>query len=120
MSEHESQSARILICSTCEGERSREAEGDAVSDALRRAGLADQVTVEFAGCIGACTAPVAIGLQGERRASYVFSGINLLDDADDIAATTVAYLTTRKGWIVDAHVCGRLRECLQTRLPALR
>lgn len=89
-------------------------------DALAQAGLAEQVNVEFAGCIGACTAPVAIGLQGSGRASYVFSGINILDDADDIAATTLAYLTTRKGWIVDAHVCGRLRECLQTRLPALR
>lgn len=90
-----------------------------MNDALRRAGLADQVNVEFAGCIGSCTAPITIGLQGNGRASYVFSGINLLDDADDIAATTLAYLNARKGWIVDAHVCGRLRECLQTRLPAL-
>ncbi|WP_156477467.1 DUF1636 family protein [Falsihalocynthiibacter arcticus] len=120
MSEYENRSARILICSTCQGERSRKVEGDTLNDALRRAGLADQVNVEFAGCIGSCIAPVSIGLQGDGRASYVFSGIDLLKDADDIAATCRVYLNTRKGWIVDAHVCGRLRECLQTRLPVLR
>lgn len=120
LSGHENRTARILICSTCQGERKRKAEVDTVTDALCRAGLADQVSVECAGCIGSCEAPVSIGLQGDGRASYVFSGINLLDDADDIAATCRAYLNTRKGWIIDAHVCGRLRECLQTRLPALR
>lgn len=120
MPEYESRSARILICSTCEGERSRKSEVDTVNDALKRAGLTGQVSVEFAGCIGSCKAPVSIGLQGDGRASYVFSGLDLLDDADDIAATCRAYLNTRKGWIIDAHVCGRLRECLQTRLPALR
>jgi len=111
--------ARILICTTCEGERSRSAESDALREALERAGLANRITFEFGGCVGACAEPVAIGLQGEGLASYVFSGLDLHEDADDIAATCQAYLAARKGWIVDAHPCGRLRDCLRARLPAL-
>lgn len=119
MTENQSMKARILICSTCEGERSRTAESDAVIQALDRAGLADRITFEFGGCIGACAEPVVIGLQGEGLASYVFSGLNLREDADDIAATCETYLMCRKGWIIDAHPCGRLRDCLRARLPAL-
>lgn len=119
MNGNRSLKARILICSTCDGERSRAAEADEVREALARAGLADRITFEFGGCIGACVEPIAIGLQGEGLATYVFSGLNLREDADDIAATCQAYLAARKGWILDAHPCGRLRDCLRARLPTL-
>lgn len=111
--------ARLLICSTCTGMRNRLAEEQALRSALQQAELTRQVRLEFGGCVNACPEPVAIGLQGKGRASYVFSGIDLVQDADDIAATCQVYIGAAKGWIVDAHACGRLRDCLRARLPSL-
>ena len=111
--------ARVLICSSCVGSRSRQAEEAALRTALQQAGLTDLVRLEFGGCFNACSEPVAIGLQGEGRASYVFSGIDLERDADALAATCRAFLDARKGWIIDGHACGRLRNFLRARVPAL-
>lgn len=111
--------ARVLVCSTCTGARNRPVEEQALRTALNQAGLTGLVRLEFGGCMNACPEPVAIGLQGEGLASYVFSGIDLIQDADDIAATCRAYLDASKGWVVDARACGRLRDRLRARLPAL-
>ena len=58
-------------------------------------------------------------MQAKGRASYVFSDIDLKKNAKDIAQTCQVYLTVPKGWIEDAHPCGRLRYCLRARIPAL-
>lgn len=90
----------------------------ALHQAIQNEGLGNTVLIEFGGCLNACSEPIAMGLQGSGRASYVFSGIDLVKDAEDIARTCKKYLELRKGWIVDAQDCGRLRHCLRARLPA--
>ena len=70
-------------------------------------------------CFSGCAEPTALALQGQGRASYVFSGLDVVADADDIAATCKTYLDSPKGWIEDARPCGRLRMCLRARIPAL-
>ncbi|WP_174822784.1 DUF1636 family protein [Ruegeria lacuscaerulensis] len=110
---------RLLICNSCSGTRNREAERQAVQAALIRAGLDDQVTVADHACFSSCTEPTALALQSAGRASYVFSGINVVADANDIAATCKAFLNSPGGWIEDARPCGRLRMCLRARIPAL-
>lgn len=91
----------------------------AVDAALARAELDRHVSVVEHACFSGCSEPVAIALQAEGRGSYVFSGVNVARDADDIAATCRTYLDSPKGWIEDARPCGRLRMCLRARIPAL-
>ena len=52
-------------------------------------------------------------------ASYVFSGVSLSADLDDIVATCRVYAESPEGIITDAHACGRLRELLVARLPPI-
>ena len=111
---------RLSICTSCSGQRDRAAERQAVAEALAHAGLADRVDLEEHACFSACAQPVAVGLQGQGMASYVFEGIDPVADAADIAATCRTYLDSQSGWIEDARPCGRLRECLRARLPALQ
>ncbi len=90
-----------------------------VRRALARHRLGGQVQLVAIDCMGACDAPVALGLQAIGRAGYVFAGLDPGPDADDIARTCQTYLDAPDGWIEDARGCGRLRDCLRARLPAL-
>lgn len=110
---------RLLLCATCAGDDDRAAALEVIRAALRRAGLEDRVALALQDCMGACDAPVTLGLQGRGRASYVFAGLDPVRDAADIARTCRACLDAPGGWIEDARGCGRLRLCLRARLPAL-
>jgi predicted metal-binding protein len=116
---HENAPVTLLLCATCTG-GDRSADLEAVKVALAKQGLTTQVHLESVDCMGACEAPVSLGLQGVGRASYVFAGVQPLLDAQDIARTCQTYLDAPAGWIEDARPCGRLRDCLRARLPALR
>ena len=82
------------------------------------ADLPGQVAVALSPCIERCDAPLALTLQSENGAGYVFAGIKPETDLTDIVATCQAYLDSPDGWIEDARPCGRLRFCLAARLPA--
>lgn len=110
----------LLLCTTCAGAETRDQDRDAIRAALQRQGLDDRVRLRAIACMGACEAPVSLGLQGAGRASYVFAGLVPQQDAADIAKTCQHYLDSPEGWIEDARPCGRLRLCLRTRLPALK
>ena len=107
---------RILICETCDGA----APGDVAQlrEALRAEGLTG-FEVGAVACMGACAAPLALAVQGDGRATFVFDGVDLIADAADIASTARAWLAARDGWIEDGAACGRLRERLRARTPAL-
>lgn len=111
---------RLSVCSSCAGVRDRGAEQRALRQALDRAGLADRVDLGEHACFSSCDTAIALSLQGPRMASYVFSGIDVGADADDIAATCQVYLDSPAGWIEDARPCGRLRLCLHARIPAFQ
>ena len=108
----------LRLCTGCEGGGMREGKS-AVQDALDKAGLADLVRVRPAACLGACEAPRSLALQSPGRASYVFAGVDLIEQATDIAATCQTYLDAPKGWIEDARPCGTLRHQLRARIPDL-
>lgn len=110
---------RILICSSCSGERDLQADLQAVESALKTAGLSNCVDVSDHACFSSCEEPTVMTMQGAKRASYVFSGVDPVGDANDIAATCKTYLSSPGGWIEDARPCGRLRLCLRARIPAL-
>lgn len=95
------------------------AERRAVETALKRIGLADSVQIADHTCFSTCAEPTSVALQSVGGASYVFSGINVVSDAADIAATCQTYLNSPAGWIEDARPCGRLRLCLRARIPAI-
>lgn len=113
---------RIVVCATCDPEAGGEGAERFLSslrETLDRDGLGDVVELAPVECMSACAEPVALALQGEGRASYLFSGVAPIEDVADIVATCRAYLAAPEGWIVDARPCGRLRLCLKGRIPAL-
>lgn len=85
---------------------------------LDDAKLSDALKVSSVECMGACDTPLALALQGTQRATYLFAGIDVKSDKDDIVATCRTYLDSPAGWIEDARPCGRLRLCLRARIPA--
>lgn len=108
----------LLLCATCNG-GDRRADLLALQHALDEQGLKAQVRLALVDCMGACAQPVSLGLQGVGRASYVFAGVAPQQDARDIARTCQTYLAAPAGWMEDARPCGRLRDCLRARLPAI-
>ncbi len=107
---------RLLICSECRN--SAPVSLGPIEQELSKLGLNGSVSVGISPCLEKCDAPVAMTLQMDGGASYVFSGIDPEQDATDIAATCKAYLDHADGWIQDARPCGRLRYCLTVRVPA--
>lgn len=100
---------RVTICATCAGP------GDKLAAALK--GL-DGWEVVMHPCLSVCTEPVAMAVQGDGAATYVFAGVTDAE-ADDVRAFVDLYDKADKGWIEDARPAGRLRFCLKTRVPAL-
>ena len=112
----------ITICSKCEQNNSeipKRAQELALQEALKTSGLAQAFSVRWVDCMNVCDEPVTIALQGKTKATYVFAGVSLNTDINDIVTTCQAYLTADGGWIEDAKPCGRLRHCLKSRIPAL-
>jgi predicted metal-binding protein len=112
---------RIYLCPGCRrgtGDTS-ESERDLLNRALANAGLDGEFAVVVGDCMGGCEAPVSIGFNGNGRAGYVFNGVSVVQDMDDILTFCRAYLRAEKGWIVDARALGRLRHCLRARVPGL-
>lgn len=85
--------------------------------ALESAGLSEAMELRSDGCLGPCDRPVVMALQSAGGSGYVFAGLDLQTDAEDIVATCRLYLESRQGWIEDARACGRLRHLLVARIP---
>ncbi|MGI9352580.1 MAG: DUF1636 family protein [Rhizobiaceae bacterium] len=116
---------KIIICSSCTPEVASEKHSSLqeftalLENALDAAGLAEEFEVGLVECMGACENPVAVAIQGQGRATYLFAGVEPANDSQDIIQTCKSYLATTDGWIEDARSCGRLRELLRSRVPAL-
>jgi len=112
----------IIICRTCTphpGTAEGCDKGQAILDALEATEMRGTFSLSYVDCMGACTEPTAIAFQGTGLATFLFSGISVETDIEDIIKTCRTYLESPNGWIEDAHACGRLRECLHARIPAL-
>lgn len=112
----------LHICQSCLGTDTAKPPSDRELAALQAKFIAADmnVTVARVDCLNVCDAPAAISLQAADKASYVFSGIDITADAEDIVATCKAHAKAEMGWITDASECGRLRFCLVARLPSLK
>lgn len=108
--------AVLRVCSACDAEGFAGAR-DGLQTALEAAGLSARVIAQD--CMNACGAPVSLALQGEGRATYFFAGVDPVEDCADVVETVRLFLASPDGWIEDARGCGRLRHCLQGRVPAL-
>ncbi len=116
---------RILVCSTCASDNENAAAAPSlvhrtmIVEAVCKAGLEQDFEVGSVACMGACEAPVAIAIQGHDRGTYLFAGVDPEADLPDIISTCRTYLEAPRGWIEDARPCGRLRELLRSRVPAM-
>lgn len=112
----------VTICSKCDLEEtssSRRGREIALKQALDNAGLSEKFSVRWSDCLNVCDEAVTLAIQSDTKATYVFAGVSLNSDIDDIVSTCRAYLAADGGWIDDARPCGRLRHCLKCRIPAL-
>jgi predicted metal-binding protein len=108
----------LRLCSICEN-ADFDRDSGLIRQALNEAGLQGRVRVTQAACLGACESPSVLSLQGQGKATFVFSGVDLAQDAMDVARTCQTYLEAHKGWIKDARPCGRLRHKLRAKVPTL-
>ena len=100
---------RITVCATC-----REGAGAALADYLKERGVA----VRLVECLSACSAPLALAVTGEGKASYLFGGVDPEAQAEEVVAFMGLYRDAPKGEVADARPCGALRFCLRGRIPA--
>lgn len=100
---------RVIICETCAGP------GAELAAAI---GRLDGWDVEMHPCLSVCAEPVAMAVQADGCATYVFAGLTEAN-AKDVHAFVKLYEEAQAGWIEDARPAGRLRFCLKTRVPAL-
>ena len=111
----------LHICQSCLATKSAKPPSDeALADLQSKfSATGMDVIVKPVDCLNVCDAPAAIALQAPGKASYVFSGVDVSGDADDILATCEAHAEAESGWISNALGCGRLRFCLVARVPAI-
>lgn len=100
----------LTICETCAGP------GLALAAKL---GCIKGWNIVMHPCLSVCNDPVAIAVQGDGGATYVFAGLTDAD-ADNVRVFVGLYDAAPSGWIEDARPTGRMRFCLKTRVPALK
>ena len=99
---------RLLVCATCERESDVTARQDCATlrSAIKLAGLGDHIEVEATPCLGGCVHAVNISLQGEKRGTYVFDGLDIKASETEIVKLCQLFLELKKGWIEDARSLG--------------
>ncbi|WP_425038647.1 DUF1636 family protein [Primorskyibacter sp. S187A] len=104
----------ILICTTCRG-------SGPASD-LRRAiarGAPESAVFKAVDCLAACDAPIAVGLQGRGKASYLFGGIESDIEARAIATFAHAFENSATGWTSSQERPAALADKTLARLPGI-
>ena len=112
---------RLLVCATCERESDVTARQDCATlrSAIKLAGLGDHIEVEATPCLGGCVHAVNISLQGEKRGTYVFDGLDIKASETEIVKLCQLFLELKKGWSEDARSLGELRNRLRARIPTM-
>lgn len=82
----------VLICSTCQGEIEASA-----AQSLLDASLPDGFATRLIPCMAGCERPMAVGLQAEGKAQYLFGDIQSITDLDAIATFAHQYRDSESG-----------------------
>lgn len=109
---------RVIICETC-AKNETATSGVVWAKQLSKA-VADSslnIDVVTTTCLNMCDTPLSFALQGDQKATYLFSGADPQVDTQDMIGLLKLYVEAPDGWIEDAQNAGRLRLCLQGRVP---
>ena len=102
---------RISICAGCLG-----AGAEALAATLRARVPAAEVAL--ASCMNVCGQPATVSLRAEGKAAYLFAGVDVAGQIEEIVAMAGLYAAAPDGMIEDARPLGDLRLCLVGRIPA--
>ncbi len=111
---------RVVICDTCAAKGAAPvgaAWADQLSAAVADSGL--DIDVTTTSCLNMCDTPLSFALQGPQKATYLFTGADPETDTQDMLGLLRLYADAPDGWITEAQAAGRLRLCLQGRVPKL-
>lgn len=73
--------------------------------------------VRLVDCMQVCGRPVAVSFRGAGKAAYLFAGVDVTTQAEQIVAFAGLYASAQGGIVEDARPCGQLRLCLVGRIP---
>ena len=105
----------VYVCDTCAAPGDAP-EGERFAAGLRAAAPTG-VEVRTTSCLNMCDAPLALALRAPGKVAYLFSGVRPGEDVQDTLALLKLYRDAPDGVIEDARPAGRLRFCLQGRVP---
>ncbi|MBL4811839.1 MAG: DUF1636 family protein [Rhodobacteraceae bacterium] len=102
--------ARMTICGGC-------AKGAEEAAAMLRPYVVGLAEVAVTDCMNICDRPVSVSVREEGKAAYLFAGVDVVAQAEELAAFARLYAAAPGGIIEDARSCGALRYCLVGRIP---
>lgn len=82
-------------------------------------GVPLNVTFRAVDCLAGCDHPIAVGVQGQGKAAYLFGGIETDEDIDAIGEFALQYHDCCDGWSSSTDRPAALRDKTLARLPAL-
>lgn len=68
-------------------------------------------------CMHVCGRPVAVSFRGEGKAAYLFAGVDVARQVEELVVFAGLYAAAEGGVVEDARPCGRLRLRLVGRIP---
>ncbi|MEM9797144.1 MAG: DUF1636 domain-containing protein [Pseudomonadota bacterium] len=104
----------ILICTKCRGSNSAAAMRQTLTETV-----ASGVIFRAVDCMAGCDHPVAVGVQAEGKASYLFGGIETEAEIAAIARFVRDYAASEKGWTNSGERPAALTGKTLARLPGL-
>lgn len=103
---------RVTLCAGCLGDGAR-----GLVEVLRGK-LDGKAEVALTDCMNVCGQPSTVSLRAPGKMAYLFAGVDVARQADEIVAMAALYNAAPDGRIDDARPIGDLRLCLIGRIPA--
>lgn len=116
---------RITICTSCKHKGETCRLGYELIELLRAAvhAAGDTISEEFeisgAACMVGCAPSCTIAYHSTRKATYLFGGIDTVQDIDDLVSFARQYAVLADGWSSSVDRPGKQRTQTLARVPAM-
>ncbi|TQV71323.1 DUF1636 domain-containing protein [Denitrobaculum tricleocarpae] len=109
---------RILVCTSCKGEKPDCRPGQALIEDLRAALTGEGFEVTGVACMAGCGNPCTLAFQAEDKAFYLFGRLDPARDAPGLVEFARLYRARADGWSNSTERPASLRSKTLARIPA--